>query len=69
MINKNISIEELVSSFPDTVSFLALKGIRCIRCGEALWGTLESAAAEKGFSDKEIDELVIELNVLINSKK
>lgn len=65
MIKKDISIEELVNQYPESVSFLAEKGIRCIRCGEPVWGTLESAAIEKGFSEDEIDNLVNQLNHLL----
>jgi len=61
---KDITIEELLASCPGSQVFLANKGIRCIRCGEPIWGTLEEAAKEKGFSDIEIDRLTEELNKL-----
>ncbi len=67
-IEKNITIEDLVESYPDSIRFLMEKGIRCLVCGEPSWGTLESAAKEKGFNDSQIDELTIELNNLIFSK-
>ena len=34
------------------------------RCGEPIWGTLENAAKEKGFSDLEIIKFVSDLNNL-----
>jgi len=40
------------------------KGIRCIRCGEPIWGTLEEAAKEKDFDDEAIDTFVKEMNDL-----
>ncbi|MBL7996025.1 DUF1858 domain-containing protein [bacterium] len=61
MINKHISIEDLISHYPDSVHFLMQKGIRCLICGEPMWGTLEEAAKEKGFSDDEINTFVEEL--------
>jgi len=64
-IQKDISIEELVNSYPASVKYLADKGIRCIRCGEPIWGTLESAASEKGFDTNEIDQFVHNLNDMI----
>jgi len=64
MITKETTIEDLVSDFPDSVTFLMQKGIRCLRCGEPSWGTIESAAREKNFDDREIDEIVKELNHL-----
>ena len=60
-ISKDISIEDLVTEYPGSVKFLMEKGIKCLMCGEPIWGTLESSAKEKGFKDSEIDKLVIEL--------
>jgi hypothetical protein len=62
MIVKEIEIEELVRNHPFSVKFLMEKGIRCIACGEPVWGTLEEAAKEKGFSNDQIERLVSELN-------
>ncbi len=65
IIDKNITIDELVNSFPQSVSYLMKQGIRCIRCGEPIWGTLETASLEKGFSESDIERFVNELNLLI----
>lgn len=65
-INKNISIEELVTQLPESVSYMMKKGIKCLACGEPIWGTLESASKSKGFSDKSIDEFVNDLNNILN---
>lgn len=67
MINKNILIEDLVDNFPFSVKFLSENGIRCIVCGEAIWGTLEEACKEKGFDDTVIEDFVSKLNILNNS--
>lgn len=61
-ITKEITIEELVTIKPGAVTYLMDKGIRCLVCGEPIWGTLESAAKEKGFSDTDIDKFVEDLN-------
>jgi len=63
-ITKDITIEELVESAPSSVKYLMEKGIKCIACGEPIWGTLEDAAKEKGFSESEIEKTVTELNNL-----
>ncbi len=65
-VTKDTLIEELVKIIPQSVSYLMEKGIRCIRCGEPIWGTLEEASKEKGFTDKEITEFVDDLNKLSN---
>jgi len=68
MIDKNIEIEDLVNDYPFSVKYLSEQGIRCIACGEPIWGTLEEAAKEKGFDDSKIDHFVNELNEMATSK-
>ena len=63
-INKEIEIEDLIKIKPDSVVYLMEKGIRCLRCGEPIWGSLESAAKEKGFKENEISKFVVEINNL-----
>ncbi len=64
-IDKNIEIEDLVKVLPESVSYLMEQGIRCLRCGEPLWGSLESAAKEKGFEDNQIIGFVNDLNIML----
>lgn len=64
MISRDISIEELVRIVPGSVRYLMEQGIKCLACGEPIWGTLESAALEKGFSPKQIDRFVEDLTRL-----
>jgi len=68
-ITKEILIEDLVNDYAFSVKFLMEHGIRCIMCGEPIWGTLEEAAKEKDFSDAEIEEVVIEMNKLAQDEK
>lgn len=63
-ISSGITIEELVERVPSSVKYLSEKGIKCIACGEPIWGTLEEAAREKGFSDEEIETFVKDINKL-----
>jgi methionine synthase II (cobalamin-independent) len=63
-LDKTIEIEDLVNNYPFAVRYLSEKGIRCIACGEPIWGTLEEAAIEKGFTQKQIEIFVQELNDL-----
>ncbi len=64
MITRNTTIEDLVEDYPKSVKYLADKGIRCIKCGEPIWGTLEEACLEKGFTQDAIDNAVNDLNTL-----
>ena len=52
-ITGEIQIEDLVNGCPPAVALLRKFGIRCIQCGEPLWGTLATAAEEKGITDLE----------------
>ena len=61
-VTRETTIEELVEEKPAAIDYLMKKGIRCIHCGEPIWGTLEEAAREKNFSDGEIDKFVKELD-------
>lgn len=62
MITKDIQIEDLVEQYPFSVKYLSQNGIRCIACGEPIWGTLEEAAIEKGYDHNKISFFIDELN-------
>jgi hypothetical protein len=62
IIDGKITIEELVEILPASVSYLSRQGIKCIACGEPVWGTLEEAALDKGFSHDEIEGFIRDLN-------
>lgn len=66
-ITKDIEIEDLVNEIPQAVIYLMEKGIRCLRCGEPIWGSLETAAKEKGFDDIALAEFVKDLNELADN--
>ena len=68
-ITKDITIEDLIEEYPFSVQYLSKKGIRCIVCGEPIWGTLEEACEEKHFSPEQITEVIKELNDLKNQNK
>ena len=63
-ITKEISIEDLLNEIPDSVTYLMENGIKCLVCGEPVWGTLESESKRKGFSDVDIERFVKEINEL-----
>jgi iron-sulfur cluster repair protein YtfE (RIC family) len=67
-ITKDISIEELIESIPASVEYLMKEGIRCIVCGEPIWGSLEEAAEEKGFKAEDIERFVNDLQALADNK-
>ena len=64
-IDKNITIEELIEKVPGSVQYLMVKGIKCIACGEPIWGSLYDAALKKGFSEDQVESIVDDLNRLM----
>jgi len=68
-ITKDIYIEDLVKHYPFSVRFMSQNGIKCIACGEPIWGTLEEAAIEKGFDDHKIRELIAEMKALVRAEQ
>jgi methionine synthase II (cobalamin-independent) len=63
-ITKEIYIEDLVNHYPFTITYLMRKGIRCIACGEPVWGTLKEAVKEKGFTEGELENFIAEMKEL-----
>jgi len=64
MITKEMYIEDLVKEFPKIIVPLKREGIVCLACGEAVWGTLEQQASEKGLTN--IDEIIERMNKLLS---
>jgi len=69
IINKDIYIEDLIDLLPESVQYLSAQGIKCIACGEPIWGTLEEAARDKGFDEDEINGFIRELNGLLSEEQ
>lgn len=64
-VSRDSVIEDLVNDHPDSITFLMEKGIRCLRCGEPIWGTLGSAMDEKDFPIDRQMEIVQELRAFL----
>lgn len=63
-ITADIIIEDLIEEVPSSVEYLMKQGIRCVRCGEPIWGSLKEAAEEKGFSPQDIERFVNDLQAM-----
>ena len=66
-ITKESTIEDLIEEVPSSVKYLMVEGIRCIVCGEPIWGSLEEAAEEKGFTVLDIERFVKDLQFLADN--
>ncbi|MBE0644515.1 MAG: DUF1858 domain-containing protein [Bacteroidetes bacterium] len=67
-ISRETIIEDLVEAYPDAITFLMEKGIRCLRCGEPIWGSLGSAMDEKDFPIERQMEIVQELRGFLGAQ-
>lgn len=61
MITKEIEIDDLIRDVPESVKYLQNNGIKCVICGEPVWGTLEQVCKQKGFTDQQINVFVTEI--------
>ena len=66
-VSSDMQVEELVEAFPEVVRFLTRRGLRCIRCGEPVWGTLKDFLLNEGVEDPQ--ELIEELNAYIQERR
>ena len=62
-LNGDILVEDLVEHYPELIGPLTHRGVVCMVCGEAYWGTLGELARTRGVEDldgllKEIKELL-----------
>ncbi len=61
-ISKSTTIEDLLRHYPASASYFSKLGIRIYLSGGPVWGTVESVAKDKNFSDVEIENIIKELN-------
>lgn len=64
-IERTTTIEELTEILPESVSYLMEKGIRCLICGEPIWGTIEEAVLGKNLSENDLQLILKDLNVML----
>lgn len=65
-IRLDTQVEDLASEYPEAVGFLTRRGVRCIRCGEPVWGTLGELLEEAAIENPET--LLIELNAYLKEQ-
>lgn len=62
MINKNMTIGDIVQKSPEAVQIMMSRGLHCVGCHVASWETLEEGCRGHGMDDDIIDSLVNEIN-------
>jgi hybrid cluster-associated redox disulfide protein len=61
-ITRTMTLGEAVSRYPATAEVMMTYGLHCIGCHVAAWESIEDGARGHGLSDKQIDEMVKEMN-------
>jgi iron-sulfur cluster assembly protein len=72
IIQRNMTIEEILSLFPFKAQRLAQEitnaGLHCVGCSAATWETLEAGMLGHGKTQAEIDDLIGKLNALLEEE-
>jgi hybrid cluster-associated redox disulfide protein len=62
-INKNTNLQELSENYPGITDYLQYEyGLHCLNCIMAGFETLEQGARVHGIIDKDLDEMIEEIN-------
>jgi hybrid cluster-associated redox disulfide protein len=66
MINKNMSIEEIVRKYPETIPVFEKYGLGCVGCQAALFEDIQQGAEIHGI---DIDTLLSSLNQVLKKDR
>jgi hypothetical protein len=64
MITQGTDVQELIAAKPELLSYLIQVGLCGLNCGAPEAGTIALIAKEKGFTNKQVDEILQQLNKL-----
>lgn len=64
-ITKDITIGEVVSKYPKAVEPMLKRGMHCVGCHVAAFETVEQGAKAHSMGEKEIKEMLKEMNKAI----
>ncbi|HSB73258.1 MAG TPA: DUF1858 domain-containing protein [Candidatus Methylomirabilis sp.] len=64
-ITKDMTIEEVVQRFPETIRVFSQYGVGCLGCSAAQYDNLEQGAVVHGV---DVDQLVRELNACLTAR-
>lgn len=72
MIHKEMTIEEILTSFPQRSQRLAQEmmnaGLNCVGCGASVWETLEAGILGHGMGESDLNKLLGKLNAILAEK-
>lgn len=67
-IDKDTTIEDIIVMLPESVSYFMKKGIKCISCGDIIWGTIYEVCIDKGYKTEEINDIINDLNKILKRR-
>lgn len=71
-IDKKMIIGDIFEKYPKkankVIEIMMDSGLHCVGCGAAMFETIEQGMIAHGYSDKEIDNLVKEINKIIKKE-
>lgn len=68
-ITKDHNLGDLVLAYPEVAEVLLDHGLHCVGCGAMHFDTIEAGAKLHGFTDEEVDELVLRINEVVEFKE
>lgn len=68
-ITKNTTLGDIVEKYPEAVGPMLKRGMHCIGCHVAAFETIEQGAKAHGMDEKEIKEMLKEMNKAVRGSK
>jgi len=68
-IHKDMTIDGVITLHPEIYDVLMRYGLHCIGCHGSAFETLDQGLSAHGFSEKELDDVIQELNEIIGAVK
>ena len=61
-IRKDMTLGEVVQAYPQAAMVMMKYGLHCIGCHVSAWETVEQGALGHGLSQKQLDDMIKEMN-------
>jgi hybrid cluster-associated redox disulfide protein len=68
VINKDMTFGTVLEKHPECAEIMMEKGMHCCGCGAAFYETIAEGAIAHGMSEKDVDNMVKEMNKKISKK-
>ncbi|MEK6862175.1 MAG: iron-sulfur cluster assembly accessory protein [Nanoarchaeota archaeon] len=65
-VTRDMRIGDIVNKYPEAISTLMENGIHCVGCGASGFETLEQGVLGHGYSEKQLNKLLKDVNIVIS---